>query len=149
MATTYETVYSTFLSKVSDYDLCAIHPDETREYLYDLMNSAITRFEGVCVTDLSVRDEENKSFLNDLSYLEIDIISEMMIENWLKPKLYNSDLLRNNLSTKDFSVFSPANLANSTRETYVLAHNRSESLINKYSFTMNNVRELNNYHLKY
>lgn len=142
MGTTYQTINNVFLGKISDFDLPGMLIEDAEEILYDLMISAITRFQKVSKSNLSNRND--KGFIGNLSDVEIDILTEIMVENWLKPKLYNTDLLKNGLSTKDFSVFSPANLLNAIRNCYELAHSRSESLINKYSFDNNSLVELKN-----
>lgn len=142
MATTFQRVYESFLSKISDYDWIAMHADDIEGCMSDLLKQAISRFNRDCKVDLSNND--GTEFVEDLSETEIDILSEIMIENWLKPKLYNSELLRNRLSTKDFSQFSPANLLKAIRETYELSHRRSETEINRYTFAENDVRNLKN-----
>lgn len=140
MATKFDVVYDSFLSKISDFDWLEMREDDLKDCLFDLLKQAISRFGKDCKVDLFSHDEVE--FADNLTPVEIDILSEIMIENWLKPKLYNSELLRNRLSTKDFSQFSPANLLKSIRETYELSHRRSETEINRYTFTENDVRNL-------
>lgn len=140
MATSYEKVYESFLSKISDFDWLEMSEEDMKGCMHDLLKQAVARFQKHCKTDLSERD--NTEFSNDLTDVEIDILSEIMIENWLKPKLYNSELLRNRLSTKDFSQFSPANLLKVIKETYEFSHRRSETEINRYTFAENDVRDL-------
>lgn len=142
MATSFQKVYELFLSKISDYDWITLHEDDINDCMSDLLKQAIARFDRDCKVDLSNND--GAEFVEDLSIVEIDILSEIMIENWLKPKLYNSELLRNRLSTKDFSQFSPANLLKAIKETYELSHRRSETEINRYTFATNDVRDLKN-----
>lgn len=142
MNTKYEIVYSAFFSKLSDYDFPDYSEETLKSIIHDLLVSAVTRFR--LSTDKNILDmnDEQETFNCELNETEIDILSEIMIENWLKPKLYNSDLMRNVLNTSDFSQFSPANLINAIRETYSLAHSRSESLINKYSFDIHDLSKL-------
>ena len=56
-----------------------------------------------------------------------------MVENWAKPKLYNSENFYNALGTKDFSFFSPANLLSQIRELYNLTRKNVKAMINEYS----------------
>lgn len=141
MATPFEDVFSSFLMKVSDYELLDLDEETTEKVLVNLLTLAVARFNQVCVKDLT-NTQSGDSFVDDLSVEEIDILSEIMVENWIKPKIYNLDLFKNRLSTKDFTTFSPANLLNSVRETFKLSHERAESLINKYSYQVNDIREL-------
>lgn len=142
MATTFEAIYNSFYSKVTDFDLADMLEDSASAFLFDLLKQAVARLNSNLGTTSFEMNYAESQFTADLTDLEIDIISEIMVENWLKPKLNNSELLRNRLSTKDFSQFSPANLLNAVRESFNLAHSRSESLINKYTFMVNDVRDL-------
>lgn len=73
--------------------------------------------------------------MNDLSDEEIDILVDLMRVEWLKHKLYNSELLRNGMSTKDYTVFSPANLQNQIRITYQDAREEARMRLYQYSYT--------------
>lgn len=141
MATPFEDVFSSFLMKVSDDELLDLDEETMKKVLVNLLTLAVARFNQVCVKDLT-NTQSGDSFVDDLSVEEIDILSEIMVENWMKPKIYNLNLFKNRLSTKDYTTFSPANLLNSVRETFKLPHERAESLINKYSYQVNDIREL-------
>jgi hypothetical protein len=65
-----------------------------------------------------------------------------MLVEWLKPKVLSTENLKNCLSTKDFSLFSPANLLKEMRETLTLCKNNARSLINNYSFSHADFNEL-------
>ena len=106
----------------------------------DLLKQATVKFSESCKKDLS--DVTTTGFVSDLDDYEIDILSELMVEAWYKPHINYTDLLRNKLSTKDFTTFSPANLQKENRESYELAHKRARSMINEYSFRMNNIGDL-------
>lgn len=143
MATPYSDVINVFLNKITDYDLPKFTDIEKDSIVEGFMKSACTKFR-VCLVDLSARDDETKEFLNDLDDEIIDIITENMLVEWLKPKLLNTENLQNALSTKDFSLFSPANLLNSIRETMTNIRKEAKSLINNYSFHHADMKELNN-----
>ena len=140
MATEFDTVYGAFLAKVSDFDLADMTEDDAKVVMGDLLKQALGKFSESCKKNLTDTDESG--FTADLTDFEIDIISELMVEAWFKPKLYNLDLLRNKLNTKDFTTFSPANLLDKMREAYEQAHKRARSMINEYSFRENNIGEL-------
>lgn len=140
MATEFDAVYGAFLSKVSDYDLADMVETDAKAIMSDYMKQAIGKFSESCKKDLMA--VTGNSFDADLTYFELDIISELMVEAWCKPRLYNLDLLRNKLSTKDFTTFSPANLLDKIREVYEQAHKRARSMINEYSFRENDIGEM-------
>lgn len=140
MATTYDIVYGSFLSKVTDYDIADMTEADAKATLSDLLKQAVGKFGESCKKDLL--DTTNSGWVADLTDFEIDILSELMVEAWYKPCINNLDLLRNRLNTKDFTTFSPANLQKETRESYESARKRARSMINEYSFRENNIGEL-------
>jgi len=140
MATDFSVVYGSFLSKVTDTDLSDMTEENANSVMSDLLKQATVKFSESCKKDLS--DVTTTGFVSDLDDYEIDILSELMVEAWYKPHVNYTDLLRNKLSTKDFTTFSPANLQNANRESYELAHRRARSMINEYSYRMNNIGEL-------
>lgn len=140
MATEFSVIYGSFLSKVTDNDLADMTEEAANIVMSDLLQQAIVKFSESCKKNLA--DTDSTGFLNDLDIYEVDILSELMVEAWYKPHLNFTELLRNKLSTKDFTTFSPANLQKENRESYELAHQRARSMINEYSFRMNNIGEM-------
>ncbi len=140
MATDFSVVYGSFLSKVTDTDLSDMTEENANSVMSDLLKQATVKFSESCKKDLS--DVTTTGFVSDLDDYEVDILSELMVEAWYKPHINYTDLLRNKLSTKDFTTFSPANLQKENRESYELAHKRARSMINEYSFRMNNIGDL-------
>ena len=140
MATDFSVVYGSFLSKVTDTDLSDMTEENANSVMSDLLKQATVKFSESCKKDLS--DVTTTGFVGDLDDYEVDILSELMVEAWYKPHINYTDLLRNKLSTKDFTTFSPANLQKENRESYELAHKRARSMINEYSFRMNNIGDL-------
>lgn len=140
MATDFSVVYGSFLSKVTDTDLSDMTEEDANSVMSDLLKQATVKFSESCKKDLS--DVTATGFVSDLDDYEVDILSELMVEAWYKPHINYTDLLRNKLSTKDFTTFSPANLQKENRESYELTHKRARSMINEYSFRMNNIGDL-------
>jgi len=140
MATDFSVVYGSFLSKVTDTDLSDMTEEYANSVMSDLLKQATVKFSESCKKDLG--DVTTTGFVSDLDDYEVDILSELMVEAWYKPHINYTDLLRNKLSTKDFTTFSPANLQKENRESYELAHKRARSMINEYSFRMNNIGDL-------
>ena len=135
MSTPYSDVYNDFLGKVTDYDLPKFIDTDREEILFGFMKSACVKFKKVCLVDLYDRDEVLTQFNQNLDDEIIDIITELMIVEWLKPKVLSTENLKNCLSTKDFSLFSPANLLKEMREIFTKCKNDSRGLINNYSFS--------------
>ena len=138
--TAYTTIYNSFLDKVNDYDLADMTAELAQTSMRGWLNQAVVRFLESCKKDLSQTEEGG--FTEDLDLTEIDILTEGMVEAWLKPMRNNLDLLRNALSTKDFTTFSPANLLDKVNNTYSMAHANFLSRIKEYSFIRNDVGDL-------
>ncbi len=135
MATPYSKIIEPFLLKVRDYDLSKFTDIEKTEIVIGLLIASCIKFEKVCKSDLSNRDDSLQVFNSDLSDEEIDIISEGMIVEWIKPRVYSSENLRNVLNTKDYNQYSPANLLKELRETLKSSKQEYKALINNYSFS--------------
>jgi len=142
MATPYSDVINVFLNKITDYDLPNLNFDVRDNIVIGYMKSACVKFKHVCKIDLSDRDETLQIFNNDLDDEVIEIISENMLIEWLKPKILNTDNLKNALSTKDFSLFSPANLLDKMNNTMDMITKNARKLINNYSFSNSNPEDL-------
>lgn len=138
--TAYTTIYNSFLDKVNDYDLADMTAEMAQTAMHGWLNQAVVRFLESCKKDLTQTEEGG--FTEDLDLMEIDILTEGMVEAWLKPIRNNLDLLRNALSTKDFTTFSPANLLDKVNDTYSMAHANFLSRIKEYSFIRNDVGDL-------
>ena len=106
MPTEFTEVYEMFLSKITDYDILKLDEDELNQEFKMLLKKALARF--VYIKDVSV-DYDFEQFSRELTELEIDIISSYMVSAWISPKINSITLLRQSLSSKDFSMYSQAN----------------------------------------
>lgn len=106
MPTEFTEVYEMFLSKITDYDILKLDEDELNQEFKMLLKKALARF--VYIKDVSV-DYDFEQFSRELTGLEMDIISSYMVSAWISPKINSITLLRQSLSSKDFSMHSQAN----------------------------------------
>lgn len=106
MPTEFTEVYEMFLSKITDYDILKLDEDELNQEFKMLLKKALARF--VYIKDVSV-NYDFEQFSRELTGLEIDIISSYMVSAWISPKINSITLLRQSLSSKDFSMHSQAN----------------------------------------
>lgn len=142
--TSYETVFLEFKDKITDPDLLTFAENLQTEILISYMNKAIAKCNRIVkgVVDLSQRDDKTLEFPFVIPPEVMDIITEWMMVFWLQPFVNNAENLRNNLSTKDFSVFSPANLLEKIGNRYDTARKHARSLTNEYSFIIADMKEL-------
>ena len=142
--TTYEFIFKEFKDSITDPDLLAFSEDIQIDMLIAYMNKAISKCNRIVskVVDLSQRNDEEQIFDVEIPLEVVDIIVEWMTVFWLKPFVNNIENLRNNLSTKDFSFFSPANLLEKIGNRYDIAQKYARSLMNEYSFIIADMKGL-------
>jgi hypothetical protein len=134
MATPYSTVTDRFLNKITDYDLVRLTEEELEEVLLEYMFSACAQF-NTSLIDLSDRDGTMEQFNETLTDDIIDILSEGMIVEWLKPKAYNSENTANYLNDRDRSLAaSPANMFKELKEALKESRAEFKRLIIEYSY---------------
>ena len=85
MATSYEKLYSNLLPKFQSYELPLLTQKQVEELLADYLSIAVTKFH-ICRKNLLNRDEANHQFNCDLDEIEIEILSDYML-NYLSPSL--------------------------------------------------------------
>lgn len=158
MATTYSVIYDAFLDKITDPDLLSLADDvqeDTKRAYLEYAVKKCKRYVGDIDLDKRVTidvdptseyyDDDNPyegAFEADLSDEVIVMLTEYMVEAWLKPYLNNADLLRLHMNTKDFNTTSPANLVEKIGVRYDEARRRARSLRNEYTFVVNDVSSL-------
>ena len=139
MATPYVNINTSFLSKISDPYLLSMTDQELEELLLKLLNNSIPKFRK-CKTDLSERDTDG--FLEDLKPVEIEILANLMVQEWLRPQVNNLEIIRQSLGTRDFNMFSQANhlkeLQNLRKETQI----EIDKMLVDYTYQFNKLDDL-------
>lgn len=116
MSTPYERLYEGFLPRLQSYDIYEMTEDDVRDSLHDYLLSAIPKFH-VCRKDLNDRDDLLQRFNSDLSDMEIDILVNYMLLEYIDATYVRvPTLLKVNLSSTDFNAFSPANMLSKLTE---------------------------------
>lgn len=131
--TTYADLKKWFLNKITAYGLCYLEEEDRENLLNSYITIACSRFR-CCKQDLQDRDDTNATFNIVLDNEVLDILSEIMVNIWLYPKLMNEELMHNSLSTDDYTMFSPGNLLSKIKETYELSEKRCGTMMGNYSF---------------
>ena len=84
--TSYETIYNTALSKITDPQLAMLPEEDLEHMLYGWMKSAIAKHRK-CTSDLSDRDEGLKQFNADLTDIEVEILGILIAREWVSSQL--------------------------------------------------------------
>lgn len=103
MPTLYSEIDNMFLADISDDTFLSYTEIERQEILDGLRNKAITRFKA-CKKDLYDKDDILRQFNPILTNEEKLIIATCMRKYWLNDKIYNLELLKQRMSTKDFKL---------------------------------------------
>ena len=137
MPTPYEKIYENVLPKFKSYDILKMTENEVKEYLHDYLISAISRFH-VCNKDLSNRDDNLEQFNVDLSDIEIEILSNYIVIEYLDSNYIKvPSLLKVALPSKDFIAYSPANMLDKLIVMHDTYRKENEGLLSRYAW-MNN-----------
>ena len=134
MSTPYERIYESFLPKLQSYDIPAMTVDEVKDCLHDYLIFAIPKFH-VCRKDLNDRDDILQRFNSDLSDIEIEILSNYMLLEYIDSTYVRTPtLLKVNLSSSDFNAFSPANMLSKLTEMQKRYLSENETLLSRYAW---------------
>lgn len=85
--------------------------------------------------NVSISWEFAGEFTNNLTQLEIEILSNMMVLEWVKPYVLNSDYLEEKMASKDFQQFSKANMLGELRRLKKDIELDIDSLVIKYGYS--------------
>lgn len=139
MGIPYDTFVGAFLAKITEFDLLTLADDQREEIIDGYLRRAVTAFRKNCKYDLqSSADNDLRTFDVEVSEEDLDelveIISEGMVVQWLKPFVYQQEILQNVLNTKDFTTYSPAELLLRVGNAYKQAKSDYINMIREYSY---------------
>lgn len=147
MSVPYDVFIDAFLSKITEFEFIEL-PEESRTAIIDgYMKRAMSDFRRNCKYDfMSCADDGAREYAVDIPDNDIDeiveIVSEGMLVQWMKPYIYRQEILENTLSTRDFTTYSPAELLNRVRQSYDLAQKDYIKKIREYSYNHGDLSDL-------
>ena len=135
----YDAFIAAFLAKVSEYDLLEMQNVERQDVLDGYLKAAVTAFRKNCKVDLfTTQNDETRQFdaeVDDTDADElIEIISQGMLVQWMRPFLFRQENLENLMNTRDFTLYSPANLLLRIGEAYKNVSKEYTQMIREYSY---------------
>lgn len=147
MTVSYDTFVSDFLQKITEYNFLRFD-EELREKIVDgYMKHAIQQFSVVCKNVIIGLDDEQRtvefegSTETDRDEI-VDIITEGMLVQWMKPYMYKQENLENMLNSTDFSSYSPAELLKRVHGVYDMCKKDFTNRIRNYSFDHGDLTDL-------
>lgn len=147
MGIPYSAFTGAFLNKISEFELLKFDDNTRTEIIDGYRKRAVSAFKKNCKVDLfTTGDDENRIYdveVDDEDADElIDIISEGMLIQWLKPYVYQQDLLQNILNTRDYTLYSPAELLLRVGNAYKKAQGDYTQMIREYSYNHGDLSDL-------
>lgn len=146
MSVSYDIFVDAFLNKITEYDLMQIGQFEREVITGGFMKRAVSKFNRVCKYDLSTYDDTNRMLETEIPDDElpeiVDIVSEGMLEQWMKPYVYRQENLENVLNTRDFSTYSPAELLLRIGNAYAKVQRDYTNMIREYSYSHGDLSDL-------
>ena len=136
MATPYETIYTRCLAKLEDPTLAMLPEEDLEDMLHGWMLSAIAKHRK-CEHDLSDRDEELKQFNSDLSDLEIEILSILMVREWISVQLHSVVNTLQVFGGKEERFYAQSSHIKELREMDESLRLEAQQLSRDYSYTDN------------
>lgn len=136
MATPYEKVYNRFAQKITDFNLVELDNDSLGEMLLGWLNSAIVRIRR-CKHDLSKRDDEILEFTEDLSDIEIELLSMGMVDAWVSQYLNSTENVLQMIGGKEEKYYSQASHMAEIRTIKEENLREMNRLHNYYTYTNN------------
>ncbi len=133
MATTFMDIYKRAIFRFQDYDFMRLDIQDREDILDRYLLSAIGEL-SVVVPEVAEFDWDTKAFESDFDNEVIELLALGLDYYWFSAKMQNSEILRNSLSTKDFTYFSPANLMRELRNVRNDLKNEYKSAIAIYSY---------------
>ena len=113
MNTTLEEVIALYLAKIENYDYLQYAEEELLEELKPMLLSATSKLFSL---DIKI-DFDMEEFNRQLEPIEQNLVALGLVEEFLTQKVNSVKVLRNHLTTKDFKLFSSANMLKQLRET--------------------------------
>ena len=146
MGVSYDLFACAFLSKVTEYDFIRLDTYDRNSIIDGFMKRACAQFNKICKYDIVSGDDNVREFDVDIPEDEIDeivdIVSEGMLVQWMKPYVYKADNLENVLNTADFSAYSPAELLYRIKEAYMMAKRDFTNRMRDYSYDHGDLSDL-------
>lgn len=131
-------IYENFLSKVSEYRYASqdVTVEEVEEELSGYLKTAIANFYK-CKKSLKIVSDEmtgDKKFQDELTQFEIEILSSLMLVEYMKPIVLSSENMKQALSDKDFRIHSQSSQLRENSLTYRMLKKDAEKMITKYTY---------------
>ena len=116
MNTTIQEVIDLYLAKIENFDYLQYTEEELLEELKPMMISAISK---LFTLDVKV-DWDMEEFNRELEPIEMNLIAIALVAEFVTQRVNSIKVMRNHLTTKDFNLYSSANMLKQLQATLKL-----------------------------
>lgn len=147
MSISYDIFTSDFLQKITEYNFLRMEEEVRQEIVDGYLRHALQQFNVVCKNVIEYWDDDTREvylFVTEQTDRDeiLDIITEGMLVQWMKPYMYKQENLENMLNTSDFSAYSPAELLKRVTAAYDECRQEFTNRIRKYSYDHGDLTDL-------
>ena len=146
MSVSYDVFAGAFLSKITEYTFMQLQEENRTAIVDGFLKRAVPKFAKVCRHSLTECDDGARVFLADIPADEldeiVDIVSEGMLEQWMKPYVYRQENLENILNSRDFTTYSPAELLLRVGNAHAKVQRDYTNMIREYSYNHGDLSDL-------
>jgi hypothetical protein len=139
MPTPYSSVYDIFLSLFDDITFITVDSDDSLKKRY--LQNSIPKFRR-CLQDLTNRDDVNNTFNITLSDEEQLILGNLMVIEYLNPKIVSSKLIQQSMTSREFEMTSQANHLRQLQELKTDKQKEVSKLIVDYTYNNSDLSRL-------
>ncbi len=141
MATSYDKVYQSFFSNITDYQLLELPEASLDENLNLWMKQGIA-MASYNTERINKMDDLLREFEEDLSNNEIQMVAKLMVVIYINTYLFKEDLLSQSLNSKDYRAYSPANQLKALRELKEHINSEASVLMSRSSYSIENLKAI-------
>lgn len=139
MPTTYQQIYEQAQTSFQDWEMDIVYANSVVNYeaiMQSYLIKAISNFEH-CVTNLADRDSALKIFNATLSDLEITILSNLLVLEWLEHNIQDLNQMQLHIRDSEFNTSSEG--ANLKAKLDLRTHLREQANQLKTQYSLNRV----------
>ena len=142
--TSYIEIFNRFAFKIKDYVILEMDDNDVYQACLVWMNAAIPKIRKM-TSDLSNRNDIVMQFADDLTEIEKEVITNMMIVEWLEPQINSQNLINQMYGGKEEKFFSQASHLSELRLLKKAKWEETQKLIrsSKYSSFADSINEEN------
>ena len=146
MSVSYDIFTCAFLDKVKEYDFILLDEGDRTKTVDGFMKRACAQFNKICLYDIVTGDDYVRELTADIAAEDleeiVDIVSEGMLVQWMKPYIYKQENYENMLNTTDYSGYSPAELLHRVTSAYQMCKKDFSNMMKDYSYNHGDLSDL-------